>query len=197
MSSKNGPPTSSTRSAPSSALRICRRVARQRRAKIRMRGRERARGAAIPRTRPAAPIVSASATSAPCAPRSRHVVADDDAGVARLQKQRRQRLDARRIGRAARHNLSGGDGLDRGLLLQHVDRQRDEHRPLRRVGGDLERAAQDRRDLVGALDLHAPLGDAARPSPRDRGRAPDRAAACACPAGRRSRPAGEFALSAL
>ena len=53
----------------------------------------------------------------------------------------------------------GGDRLDRGLLLQHVDRQRDEDRALRRVGGDLEGAAQDGRDLVGALDLHAPFGD--------------------------------------
>ena len=44
----------------------------------------------------------------------------------------------------------------------HVDRQRDEHRPLRRVGRDLEGAAQDRRDLVGAFDLHAPFGDRRR-----------------------------------
>ena len=47
--------------------------------------------------------------------------------------------------------------VDRGFLFQDVDRQRDEHRPLRPVGRHLERAPHDRRDLVGALDLHAPL----------------------------------------
>ena len=49
--------------------------------------------------------------------------------------------------------------LDVGLLLEHVDRQRDEDRSRRRVGGDLERAVHDQRELVGALDLHAPLGE--------------------------------------
>jgi len=52
-----------------------------------------------------------------------------------------------------------GQGGLVGLLLHHVDRQRDEHRPRRRVGGDLERAAHDQCELVGALDLDAPLGE--------------------------------------
>ena len=46
-----------------------------------------------------------------------------------------------------------------GLLLHDVDRQRHEHRAGRRIVGDLEGALQDRAELVGALDLHAPLGD--------------------------------------
>ena len=118
----------------------------------------RTRDAAALRTRPVAPIASAKRHQRPFGARSRHVVAGDDRGGFRFQKQRGERVHASGIGRVDRHSLSGADGLDRGLLLQHVDRQRDEHRALRRVGRDLEGAAQDRRDLVGALDLHAPLG---------------------------------------
>ncbi|MGY3536713.1 hypothetical protein ACVIIY_000933 [Bradyrhizobium sp. USDA 4515] len=61
-------------------------------------------------------------------------------------------------GRGERPQIVRRQSIDRGLLFHDVDRQRHEHRPLRRIGRHLERAAHDRRDLVGALDLHAPLG---------------------------------------
>ena len=65
-------------------------------------------------------------------------------------------------GRLASNRVAGLAGGDVGLLLHHVDRQGHEHRTGRRLVGDLEGALQDRAELVGALDLHAPLGDGRR-----------------------------------
>jgi hypothetical protein len=53
-------------------------------------------------------------------------------------------------------------GLDLRLLLQDIDRQRDEHGTFRGVGCDLEGAAQHGCDFVGAFNLHAPFGDGRR-----------------------------------
>ena len=58
--------------------------------------------------------------------------------------------------------MPGLAGRHVGLLLHDVDGQRHEHRPGRRLVGDLEGALQDRAHLVGALDLHAPFGDGRR-----------------------------------
>ena len=52
---------------------------------------------------------------------------------------------------------TGGQGLNFGLLLHHVDGQRDEDGAGRRIVGNLEGAPHDRRDLVGAFGLNAPL----------------------------------------
>ena len=93
---------------------------------------------------------------------TRHVIAGDDRGTFRLQQCLGEFCDTRGIGRRGAPQPVGGGGLDRSFLLQHVDRQRDEHRAFRRIGRDLEGAAQDRRDLVGAFDLHAPFGDGRR-----------------------------------
>ena len=48
------------------------------------------------------------------------------------------------------------------LLLHHVDRQRDKHRPIRWIIGDLERAPQYLVHLIRALHLRAPFGDRRR-----------------------------------
>ena len=45
----------------------------------------------------------------------------------------------------------------RGLFLQYVQRQGDEHRSGGRIVRDLEGPVEDRRELVGAFDLDAPL----------------------------------------
>ena len=58
--------------------------------------------------------------------------------------------------------MPGRQGDLGGLLLQHVDGQGHEHRSARRVLGDLERAAQERGHLVGALHLRAPLDERRR-----------------------------------
>ena len=74
----------------------------------------------------------------------------------------RHRLDAGGIGPARGEDLRRLARRHLGLLLHDVDGQRHEHRPGRRLVGDLEGALQDRAELVGALDLHAPLGDRRR-----------------------------------
>ena len=91
------------------------------------------------------------------AARSRHVVAGDDRRILRLQEQRDQRFDTRWIGTRRSPQIIRRRRIDCGFLFHHIDRQRYEHRALRRVGRDLERAAHDRCDLVGTLDLYAPF----------------------------------------
>ena len=90
--------------------------------------------------------------------RARGVVAGDDDRSTAGQQQLGGRLDAGRVGLGSAVETAGRKRLDVGVLLQHVDRQGDEDGAGRRVGGDLQRAVQDQRELVGALDLHAPLG---------------------------------------
>ena len=70
----------------------------------------------------------------------------------------------RRRGRAASasRDVRRRRDVDLGLGVQHVHRQRQEDRALRRLGGDLERAAQRARHVVGVLDLVRPLGDRLR-----------------------------------
>ena len=91
--------------------------------------------------------------------RARRVVPDDDRRAPAGHQQLGSGAHARGIW--LRRPVQGRwrKRLDVGLLLEHVDRQADEHRPGRRVGGDLQRAVHDQRELVGALDLHAPLGE--------------------------------------
>jgi len=50
-----------------------------------------------------------------------------------------------------------GHDLDLGLLVERVERQRQEDRTARRLHGRLERAAQRARDVVSVVDLRRPL----------------------------------------
>ena len=89
--------------------------------------------------------------------RARDVVANHDGGLVRGQQVPGHGGDAFRIrGRRAVERAGGMRG-DLGLLLHHVDRQRDEDRAGWRIVRDLEGAPHDRCDLVGALGLDAPL----------------------------------------
>ena len=89
--------------------------------------------------------------------RARDIVADDDDGLGGPEEMLCDGGHSRGVRRGRAVERAGGCGPDIGLLLHDVDRQRDEDRAGGRVVGDLEGAAHDRRDLVGALGLGAPL----------------------------------------
>ena len=89
--------------------------------------------------------------------RTRDIVADDDDGLPGPEQMPGDGGHARGVWRGRAVERAGGCGPDLGLLFHHVDRQRDEDRAGGRVVGDLEGAPHDRRDLVGALGLGAPL----------------------------------------
>ena len=88
-----------------------------------------------------------------------NIVTGDDGRVPGGRQQLRHGGNARRIGARGAVGMAGLAGGDRSLLLHHVDGQRHEDRACRRLVGDLEGALEDRAQLVGALDLHAPLGN--------------------------------------
>ena len=88
---------------------------------------------------------------------ARHVVADHYGRLLGGQQMPGDGGHALRVRRRRAVECTGGQGLNFGLLLHHVDGQRDEDGAGRRIVGDLEGAPHDRRDLVGALGLNAPL----------------------------------------
>ncbi len=90
---------------------------------------------------------------------ARDIVADHDRGPRRLQEKCCDLREPLGIRLRGTPQFIRPAGLDRGFLLHHVDRERNEDRPAGRIGRDLERAAQDGRHLVRPLHLHAPLGD--------------------------------------
>ena len=79
------------------------------------------------------------------------IVAGDDHGVPAGEEHLGHGRDARRIGRGLEVEGARRQGRLGRLLLEHVDGEGDEDRPARRVLGDLQRAAQERGQLVGAL----------------------------------------------
>ena len=89
----------------------------------------------------------------------RDIVARDDGRARRRQQQPGHGGDACRIGPGRGKGMAGRAGGNGGLLLHDIDGQGHEYRPGRRLVGDLEGALQDRAQLIGRLDLHAPLGD--------------------------------------
>ena len=117
-------------------------------------------GRAGPRTTPRRRCARPASSSVLAAPARATSSPATIAGFLAAMISSRHRLDARGIGAARGEDLRRAcRAAHVGLLLHDVDRQRHEHRPGRRVVGDLEGALQDRPELVGALDLHAPLGD--------------------------------------
>ena len=88
---------------------------------------------------------------------ARDIVADHDRGLAGVQQVPGHGGDARRIRRRRAVERARRAGFHLGLLLHHVDRQRDEDRAGGRIVGDLEGAPHDGCDLVRALGLRAPL----------------------------------------
>ena len=88
---------------------------------------------------------------------ARDIVADDDGGFLRGKQVPGHGGHAFRVRRRRTVERAGGLRLDVGLLLHHVDGQRNEDRAGGRIVGDLEGAPHDRRDLVGVRGLRAPL----------------------------------------
>ena len=93
----------------------------------------------------------------PCDP-----VAADDHHLARRAQNLRRFGESAGIGQGAVEDPRRRHRRVPGALLHHVQGQRHEHRPGRRLARDLEGAVEDQGQLVGALGLHRPLGERRR-----------------------------------